>query len=79
MAENWIARQAENENNQNFAIVLRASSQLCGFIGLHFDDANEIAEMSYFTGVLFWNKGFCTEAARAILGYGFSTRHLHKI
>ncbi len=53
MAESWIARQAENQNNQNFAIVLRASSQLCGCVGLRFDDANATAEMGYWIGVPF--------------------------
>lgn len=79
MAESWIARQAENQDNHNFAIVLRASSQLCGCIGLALDSANRTAEIGYWIGVPFWNHGFCTEAAGAILGYGFSTRHLHKI
>lgn len=79
MAESWIARQAENQNTCNFAIVLRASSQLCGCVGLRFDDANATAEMGYWIGVPFWNKGFCTEAASAVVDHGFSTRDLHKV
>ena len=79
MAQSWISRQAENPSTRNFAIVVRASGQLCGCIGLGFDDANQTAELGYWIGVPFWNEGFCTEAARAVIDLGFSTRDLHKI
>jgi ribosomal-protein-alanine N-acetyltransferase len=79
MAENWIARQPENQSTRNFAVVLRTTQQLCGCIGLRFDDANATAEMGYWIGVPFWNKGFCTEAASAVVDHGFSTRDLHKV
>lgn len=79
MAESWISRQAENHSTRNFAIVLRTTQQLCGCIGLRFDQANATAEMGYWIGVPFWNNGFCTEAARAVVDHAFSTRALHKI
>jgi len=79
MAQSWISRQAEDQSTRNFAIVVRASSQLCGCIGLRFDDANATAELGYWIGVPFWNNGFCTEAASAAVDHAFSTRDLHKI
>ncbi len=82
MAESWIATHVENfasNRIHNFAIVLRATQELCGCISLGFDKANNIAEIGYWIGVPFWNQGICSEAASIILDYGFSNCNLHKI
>ena len=35
--------------------------------------------MGYWVGVPFWGQGICTEAARALLGFGFGDLNLNKI
>ena len=81
-AERWIATHAENfkaGDAATFAIVLRATSELCGAIGLHVDHRHQHAEMGYWLGVPYWNHGYTTEAAAAMLTYGFTMQQLHRI
>jgi len=61
-----------------FAITLRESGQLMGTIGLEFKPDNK-GDLGFWVGVPFWNKGYCTEAARAMLDYGFEARGLERI
>jgi RimJ/RimL family protein N-acetyltransferase len=62
-----------------YAITLAASGELMGAIGLHFRDAHERAEMGYWIGKPYWNQGYTTEAAQALLAYGFEQRGLNRI
>ena len=36
-------------------------------------------ELAYWIGVPYWNNGYCTEAAEAVLRYGFLNRGLNRI
>jgi RimJ/RimL family protein N-acetyltransferase len=82
-ARNFISsRLAEPDPNApetRFAITLRSSGQLCGGIGLCLESAHQHAELGYWLGVPFWGQGYATEAARAVVDYGFSTLGLHRI
>jgi [ribosomal protein S5]-alanine N-acetyltransferase len=62
-----------------FAITLRSDGQLCGGTGLRIDSAHQHAELGYWLGVPFWGQGYATEAARAVLDYGFDMLGLHRI
>src|SRR5689334_13878062 len=73
-AERWIERHQENFEQGhfvNFAIVRRADQALVGAIGLGFHPNDDRAEMGYWVGKPYWNQGYTTEAAEAVLGYGF--------
>jgi [ribosomal protein S5]-alanine N-acetyltransferase len=63
----------------NFAVVLRGSEELIGAIGLRIEAVHGRAELGYWIGVAHWGKGFCTEAARAVLDYGFNELGLMRI
>lgn len=73
--------QAESASGPvtRFAITLRADGQFCGGAGLRLDPAHRHAELGYWLGVPFWGQGYATEAARAMLAYGFDTLALHRI
>jgi ribosomal-protein-alanine N-acetyltransferase len=62
-----------------FAITCTADGQLCGGIGLRMDEAHQHAELGYWLGVPHWGQGYATEAARAMITYGFETLGLHRI
>lgn len=82
MAESWISAHAENYESgkiATFAITLKEDGTLIGAIGLVISPRFQRAELGYWMGTPYWNQGFCTEAARAIVDFGFSVLKLHKI
>lgn len=62
-----------------FCIALKSDNLLMGVIGVHPDMGNHRAEIGYWLGVPFWNKGYVTEAARRIVQFGFEDLHLNRI
>jgi len=82
MAEAWISTHEdayEAGEAVHYAITRKLQGDLIGAIGLGIERAHQRAEMGYWIGVPYWSKGFCTEAASAILRYGFETLGLHRI
>ena len=63
----------------HFAILLRESDLLIGAIGLELDVQNQNAELGYWIGKPYWNQGYATEAAQAVLEYGFRKLGLHRV
>jgi [ribosomal protein S5]-alanine N-acetyltransferase len=62
-----------------FAICSRATGELIGGIGLGITARHKRGSLGYWLGVDHWGKGYATEAARAVLRYGFSELGLHRI
>jgi RimJ/RimL family protein N-acetyltransferase len=82
MAEQWIRpHQAQFEQGAlvNFAIVRRTNNVLLGAIGLRLNPPDGNAELGYWIGKPYWNHGYCTETAQAVVGYGFEGLGLHRI
>ena len=83
MAEAWIGTHEERfESGQgvSFAIVQRSGEQqLVGAIGMQINDLHQRAEMGYWIGKPYWNKGYATEAVGAMLRYGFTERGLNRM
>ena len=82
MAEKWISShlpQFYNDNGMNLAITLKENGDLVGAIGLGATKQHKRAELGYWIGVPFWSKGYCTEAAKAVVEYGFKILGYHKI
>jgi RimJ/RimL family protein N-acetyltransferase len=78
-AEEWIARHGERSDDVNFAITLRQGGDLIGAIGLIVTREHDRAEIGYWIGVPYWNNGYATEAARAVIDYGFARLGLQRI
>ncbi len=82
MAEEWISRRQETFErgvSVEFAITHREQGFLMGGIGLMIDGEHERAEVGYWIGKSYWNNGYCTEAAQAVLKYGFEVLVLNRI
>lgn len=82
MAEEWISTHQprfEAGERVNLAIILRDRKTLIGAIGLVIDPRFERAELGYWIGKPYWNKGYCTEAGEVVLQYGFATLNLNRI
>jgi len=61
------------------ATTLRADGHQIGGIGLRVDEQHQNAELGYWLGVPYWGRGYATEAARAMIAYGFEELKLHRI
>ncbi len=82
MAEQWIGTHQEKyERGElvNFAIVRRADNALMGAIGLRITPQYVHAELGYWLGKPYWNAGYCTEVAHAVVAYGFEVLGLHRL
>jgi len=82
MAEEWISGHKsdfESEKGVHLAIILKCTRELIGAVGLLIEKKFNRAELGYWIGKDCWNQGYCTEAARAIVEYGFSQLELNKI
>jgi RimJ/RimL family protein N-acetyltransferase len=82
MAEVWLASlPAAQERGEllNFAIALRTTGELAGSIGLVLNAVDHHGELGYWVGKPYWDNGYATEAARAVVDYAFGVLHLHRI
>lgn len=82
MAQEWISTHREKfEQGElvTLAVTLRDDGALAGAISLTINKTHERAELGYWVGKPYWNRGYCTEAARALLRYGFEQLHLNRI
>jgi len=81
-AEMWIATHAsdfDRGNQLTEAITRRSDGVLLGAIGLTISPQHQRAELGYWLGVPYWRQGYMTEAARALVDYGFRELGLRRI
>ena len=82
MAEEWIASLAgkfESREQVALAITLADGGALVGSISLRVTVPHRRAALGYWIGVPFWGRGYATEAAAAMIRYGFDELELHRI
>ena len=82
LAEQWIASlpaMYERGEAVHFALALKEGGDLIGSIRLTLSPVDQHAEMGYWIGLPFWNNGYCTEAAAAVLTYAFETLALERV
>ena len=82
LAEEWIASRGERFRSGEsvvFAITGAENGDLLGAIGLEINAEEAVAEMGYWIGKPSWNRGLCTEAAVAILRFGFEDLGLARV
>ena len=60
-------------------MTLRATRELVGTVGLHIKSENDRAEIGYWIGIPCWGKGYATEAAAAVMCFGFQTFPINRI
>jgi [ribosomal protein S5]-alanine N-acetyltransferase len=82
MAEQWIGghqEKFEKGTETVFALTLRSDGLLIGAMGLVINSPDENAELGYWIGKPYWNNGYATEAAKAVLDYAFNQLNLHRV
>jgi RimJ/RimL family protein N-acetyltransferase len=93
-AERWIGNHRDwfgRGQQAIFAVILKASpaaanerprlsaAKLIGAVALLIQREDERAELGYWIGRPYWNQGYGTEAARAVIGFGFQQLGLNRI
>ena len=82
MAEEWISKHQDlfdQGKAVHFAITLKSDQKLVGAVSLMNIVKGHQAELGYWTGKPHWNRGYCTEAAREVVRYGFEVLGLNRI
>ncbi len=62
-----------------FSLVLKETSELIGEIGLHLVQNDGTAQLGYWVGEPYWNKGLVTEAIETVIHFGFDKLNLNTI
>ncbi len=81
-ASEWIATHRDGYRNGefvNFAITLKGDGRFIGAVGLEIVREHGRARIGYWLGRDYWGKGYATEAAGAILDFGFNVLMLNRI
>ncbi len=83
-AETWIQGCHDDYRNGerlNYAITRRCDETLLGAVELTFRRQlpYKDAALGYWIGRPYWNRGYCTEAARALIAHGFHAYDLESI
>lgn len=81
-AEQWIATHAESFEKGtllSLAITLKPVGTVVGTVSLSIRDVHSRGELGYMIAREHWNRGYCTEAARALIDYGFDKLDLNRI
>jgi len=75
-----IAYQSSKPRTQyEFAITLRTTGELIGGCGIEKRPARKEGVIGFCLNKAYWGKGYGTEAARALLAFGFTRLDLHRI
>ncbi len=82
MAVKWIRKhEAERQAGtcHNWGITLQDGGVLMGAIGIRLRREHDRGEIVYWIGKDYWNKGYATEATRAVIAFGFEVLGLSKV
>lgn len=80
-AREWISRMADPAAKESeFAFAITSNKELIGAVGLRdINREHAAAELGTWIGKDFWGKGYATEAAQAVVRFGFERLNLNRI
>ena len=81
MAEAWIGgTETAWDARERLALAVTTHADgVVGGIGLNLVPEHRRAEMGYWIGVPYWNRGYATEAAGAVLDFAFGELGLNRV
>jgi RimJ/RimL family protein N-acetyltransferase len=82
MAAEWIERvmtRWHTGESAVFAATLRGDGRIVAAVGLEIEPQHRRAELGYWVARQYWNRGIASEAARAVVRFGFGELGLHRV
>jgi RimJ/RimL family protein N-acetyltransferase len=80
--QRWLQRNLDHQDQFGyglFSVLLKESGELIGDCGLEQMEDQNAAELGYDFRSDFWNRGYATEAARAVREYAFHVLKLPRL
>jgi [ribosomal protein S5]-alanine N-acetyltransferase len=74
-----LIASADQGTGYGFAVCLRDSLEVIGDCGIHLEPRHQRGELGYWCAAAFRGNGYMTEAARAVMRFGFETLKLHRV
>lgn len=81
-AKRWIKlleQSFEDKTHISYAITIKNTGELIGEVSLRIDWKAKRAQLGYWIGKDYWNKGYGYAAALGMVDFGFTYLNLHKI
>lgn len=81
VARDWISSHAEKwlkQESVSYAITLKDTGDIIGCVSIA-NMRDGIGELGYWVGVDYWNKGYCTEACKALIDFVFNKMSISRI
>ena len=75
----WFQKRFKEQAGIRWGIQLKGEENIIGTIGFNNFAENHRANLGYDLQAAYWNKGYMTEAAKAVIDYGFSDLHINRI
>ena len=76
----WMASFFAEKSGLRWGVTLKTGGRLIGSAGMHnWDRAVRFAEVGYDFARPYWGQGYATEAARALIVFGFERMNLNRI
>lgn len=80
MRLSFVVRGYKDKTRIVFAIIRKESDEFLGEISLHLlDKSQRHGQLAYWLGEPYWNKGLVSEAAKAVMKFGFQYMSLDLI
>jgi ribosomal-protein-alanine N-acetyltransferase len=76
-AKTWLDYVNNTQSEHVFAI--EHDNRFIGIIGLVHESENNRAELGYWLGKEYWNRGFASAAVQIVLGYAFTVLQVSKV
>ncbi|GMK40277.1 GNAT family acetyltransferase [Paenibacillus sp. CCS19] len=70
---------AERGDSYSFAVIRAEDESFLGIVGIHLQQRHNTAELAYWIGRPYWNRGYCTEAAARVMQYAFEELALNRV
>ncbi len=71
--------EKNQKDNNKYSILLKDTNELIGHISFHPWGMRKTYEIGWVFNKLYYNKGYATEAAKAVLQYAFTNLKAHRV